>query len=234
MNSIEPFTSLALLLAFLMPGIISQKIYSLFVTDPGRSQSAILLDALTYSCITFAITSPLAWLLLTSWRHLGFWLVAVALLIMLVVVPVFLPWAWLNIRNLPWIRGLGVKIIKRPWDYIFNRNATYWALITFRNGSRIAGFYGKHSFSAPDPQPEEIYFEQVWNIGPDGLLDGPVPDTGGLLVKGEEVLTIELFVYEEADLLPKGRSSLARSENHSVTPIPSAGEFQVHSTLGEQ
>jgi hypothetical protein len=192
-------TSLVLFLVFFIPGFISQKVYALLVSEPERNSSTVIINAMAYSSLTFAITSPLIWLLVTSPGAVKPAFAIVALLVVFAVIPVLLPVVWLQIRQLAFIRERTISPIKRPWDYVFTQPGGYWAVITFKNGSKIAGIYRDKSFSSWYPNPEQIYLEKVWNLNPDGSFDGEVPDSKGAIIMGEEILTVELFSLKEAD-----------------------------------
>jgi hypothetical protein len=193
MDNIWNIESLMLFLVFFIPGFISQKIYGLIVADDSRDSSTIMLNAIAYSSFTYALALPLIWQPGLEWwaQHTG-WL-AVATICFVLVMPVLLPVIWIRIRGLAFIKRHTLSPIKRPWDSVFDRRASYWVIVTFKNGDKMAGLYGPNSSASTFPTKEQIYLEKVWRLAPDGTFDREVENTKGAIILGDEIMTIELL-----------------------------------------
>ena len=86
------------------------------------------------------------------------------------------------------------------WDRRFSRAEEQWVLVTLKNGSTIAGFYGKDSFAASTPDERDMYIQ--WMYDTDEERSSPSFQEKGVYVGVGEVSTIEFWPFdskEEAD-----------------------------------
>ncbi len=72
-------------------------------------------------------------------------------------------------------------------------------MITFNDGSKIAGFLGPNSFVSSFPNDEDIYIEEVWTLDDQGKIKEIVKETKGVLIRHENIKIIEFFEYKEYD-----------------------------------
>jgi hypothetical protein len=196
--SIWDLDKLLLFIAFVIPGFISIKVYELIVPSVTRDSSKQLIDAIAYSCINYAL---LIWPILeieASSIRLDY--PTAYKLFYLLVLFVF-PVAWVALWR--WMRGL--EVIQRnlphptgkPWDYVFSQRQWYWIIVTLKDGEKVAGKYGRKSFSSSSPAPEQIYLEETWVINDDGGFERPRTSTAGTIILADQITTLELFQCSE-------------------------------------
>jgi len=193
MDTIWTTDSLVLFLIFFIPGFISQKIYRLIVADEVQDSASFVTSAVAYSSLNYALASPLIWWLAPHWRQVALgWLISATIFVMLLL-PAVLPLVWLWIRSWPFVKNRTISPVKRPWDAVFGHRQRYWAIVTFKNGDKIAGVYGTSSHTSSFPAKEQIYLEKVWQLASDGTFDHELPGTKGAIILGDEIMTVELF-----------------------------------------
>ena len=88
---------------------------------------------------------------------------------------------------------------KRPWDYVFAQRKPYWAIVTLKDGTKIAGRYDSCSFASSAPAGEQIYLEENWVINADGGFERPREDTAGILVLSSEIVSVEFFKLNQGE-----------------------------------
>jgi hypothetical protein len=86
-----------------------------------------------------------------------------------------------------------VHPVPTAWDWKFNRGTEEWVLVTLKNGTRFAGFYGPLSFTASILDERDMYIQWVYEIGDDGIWS-PAGEQGVLITAGE-ISTIEFWPY---------------------------------------
>ena len=185
---------LTLFLAFVVPGFLSLKTYAVLGLQGPRDSSQQFIDAIAFSCINYAL---LAWPILeveasglynSSPRYYyafyGF---------CVLVAPIMWALVWRWLRTTQSLQKFLPHPTDRPWDYVFRRRLPYWMIVTFKNGTKVAGRYDSKSFSSAAPSPEQLYLEQAWEMNSDGGFERIRTDSAGLLVLGSEISTVELF-----------------------------------------
>lgn len=185
---------LVIFIAFVIPGFISLKTYSLLHPTDHKDSSGKIIDAITYSCINYAI---LLWPIAEVERS-GLassnpdWYVAFYVFVLLVM-PVLLAFLWVSLRNTTFIRTYFHHPTAKPWDYVFGKGEAYWIVVTLKNGERVGGRYDSSSFASGSPAPEQLYLEEAWEINADGGLERPRTDSAGVLILSSEISIVELF-----------------------------------------
>ena len=110
---------LILFIAFVIPGFISIKVYTLFYPSEIKEASAVIIEAIVYSCINYSFFLPLIIILENNngfkasllLRYLFY-------LLVLFFVPVVWVYIWKNkrIRKIP---KLMPHPTLKPWDFVF-------------------------------------------------------------------------------------------------------------------
>lgn len=141
---------LILFIAFVIPGFIAIKVYDLLYPGKTKETSQYLLEAVTYSCINYALLSGGLILIKIDQlysRH-PFWFGVVAFFV-LFLFPI------LMVLLFSWLRSLKFFIDKiqspdpKPWDYIFRKKESFWIIIISPRVVKSAGFMIRY----PTPQP---------------------------------------------------------------------------------
>lgn len=187
--------SLVLFLIFFIPGFISIKVYDLFIPSERRDFSKSLFEVMGYSAINFA---ALSWLIILihsnnfySTHKIIYFLF---LLIIIFIIPIIWSLVFLKILSWPPISKKIVHPIRKPWDYVFGRKLCYWVIVHLMDGKKIGGIYDKNSFTSSYPAEEQIYLEQVWHLDEKGGFMKPVERSGGIIILGKEISSLEFFI----------------------------------------
>lgn len=193
--SIWDVDKLVLFVAFVIPGFIGLKAYELLNPGSYRESSKQLIDAIAYSCINYAI---LFWPILvveSSDLREGFSTAYYAFYFFVVFCsPVLGAILWLQIRKTQFmLRALAHPTLK-PWDYVFSKRDPYWAKVTLKDGTEIAGKYSENSFASSSPAEEQIYLEETWIISEKGGLERMKNQSAGVIIVAE-IAYIELMEY---------------------------------------
>jgi hypothetical protein len=102
-------------------------------------------------------------------------------------------WNWL--RSIQLLQNSIPHPTGKPWDYVFKQRRPYWVIVTFKNGSKVAGRYGERSFASSSPQKEQIYLEETWVLNEDGGFDRPTCQTAGVIITADDITSVELLEY---------------------------------------
>jgi hypothetical protein len=86
------------------------------------------------------------------------------------------------------------------WDYQFSRiNEPLWILVTLKDGSQVAGRFGRNSLASLEPSERDLYIDSVYQVLEDNPWQ-PVTETFGILIKAEEIRYIEFLNDPTEDL----------------------------------
>lgn len=113
---------LTLFLAFVIPGFISLKTYSLMIPGPTRNSGDQLIDALAYSCINYAILwVPIGWIEASPLASSSPALYYVFYLVVFVFAPIIwvLALKWLRTRR--WVSQRLPHPTGKAWDFFFQQ-----------------------------------------------------------------------------------------------------------------
>lgn len=187
---------LVLFLAFVMPGFISIKVYNLLYKTNLINSSEMIIDAITYSSINYAL-----------------WFVPIGLIennkiqteypvyytffygFILLVSPILLAYFWGLLREKGVFQNKLAHPISKPWDYVFKQRKQYWVLIKLKNGEFIGGKYASASFTSSYPAEEQIYLEETWVLNKENMFERPVEKSAGIIIMSNEISYVELFQY---------------------------------------
>jgi hypothetical protein len=186
-----------------VPGYIFLTIRNQFVAGQDRLGTEQLLAFVTYSAVNFAL---FGWINLVvvpheaaQWVQISVWMLT------LLVGPAVLGF----VSGVCAQKELGGKLYARlglnsvhptarSWDWIFHRAHPCFVLVTLKDGSQCAGYWGVNaagpqSFASSDTKERDLYISQVFEI-PD---DGPWrPTQKSIFIASGEIRTIE-FIQEE-------------------------------------
>jgi hypothetical protein len=187
---------LVLFIAFIIPGFISIKAYEILIPAEAKDSSKQIIDALTYSCINYALMS---WFILEveasaiSTVHPS--LYKLFYFFVLFISPIIWVLIWKRIRCFSFFQENAPHPIQKPWDYVFSQRQWFWVIVTLKNGEKIAGKYASRSFASSNPAPEQIYLEEKWILNADDSFERERSGTAGIIILSAEILTIELIKY---------------------------------------
>lgn len=191
--NIWEINKLIIFIAFVIPGFISMKVYSIFIADTNKDISKQLIDTIAYSCINYAICLPL--LIITINQELpknhDFWFIFSSLYIILIN-PILLSLVWIKVRKLKIIKGNAIHPIGKPWDFVFSQEQPFWVKVTLKNGEVLGGKYSNKSFASSAPNEEQIYLEETWILSETGKFERPKNGTAGIIILASEISYVEL------------------------------------------
>jgi len=192
-------TDIILVLCVFVPGFIFDSFLSNFIQQrEKKSKEIALLKLLTASAINYVICSPIIYYLLS-----GFWatspvISAVLWFFIILCMPIMMALLaaivtqkgsvgvlakFLNLRY--------IDPIPTAWDCKFSRLEPCYLLITLKDGTEIAGYFGENSFSSSISEDKDIYLEETYKISNNKWI--PVKDSYGLWISGEQISFIEFI-----------------------------------------
>lgn len=187
-------------LSFVVPGFILYSVIASIVPRKTEEKELSLLRYLILSCVNYAVWSWLIYLLF----KLDFFTQhpirsALAWSLIIFLSPVVLGLLFGKLSSIDWSRKLlahfglvPIHPIPTAWDYLFSKTEPVWLLVTMKDGSQIAGFFGGTSFASSDPSERDLYIQEVYKV----IQDGPwqkIPDNKGILIKAEEIKHLEFW-----------------------------------------
>lgn len=185
---------LLLFIAFVIPGFISIKVYTLLYPGDKKEASSVLIEAITYSCINYAFFLPLIMVLEKNPSFkVSTFLHYILYISVLLIAPILWTFLWKQIRESDKFQKFMPHPTLKPWDFIFSQGKSYWVVITLKNGEKIGGKYSDGSFTSSYPADEQIYLKECWVINKYGGFERKKNDTDGVIVIGSEISYVEFF-----------------------------------------
>jgi len=179
------FNAVIYTVCFLVPGFLIDLTVSGFSYKKSEQVPLLLLRFLTYSCLNYSL-----WIFPYLLSRDRIVLENPAFLAVICLVIIFISPVFLGLTV-----GLGLKTFlgqgfPSAWDYRFSRiNEPLWVLVTLKDGSQVAGRFGKNSFASSE---RDLYLESVYQLSEDNPWQ-PVTGTAGVLIKAEEIRYIEFL-----------------------------------------
>lgn len=189
---------LQLFLLVVMPGIIAIKVYDLFYPPEKRDFGSSLLEAAAYGLLNMGIwVWPVVHINKKEFiEQYPVWY-AILSFCFLVLSPVGLALVAVKIRNTQRLGRLLGYPTKSAWDVFFRRRQECWILFHLKNGKLLGGYFGEKSYATAFPQPSEVYVEEVWRVGEDGVFAEMVPGTIGMVIRQADCERLEFLCVEE-------------------------------------
>jgi len=187
---------------FLVPGYIFLTFRNQFVAGQDRLGTEQLLAFITYSALNLAL---FGWILFTLPRTAQGWVVVLTWVFVILIGPAILGlasgiWTQKELGNRLYA-FFGLSLMHptaRSWDWIFHRVHPCFILVTLKDGSQCAGYWGVNaagtqSFASSDPKERDLYISQVFEIAD----EGPWRRTQkSIFIAAGEIRTVE-FIQEE-------------------------------------
>lgn len=202
----DSLNAILLAIAFLVPGFVLSSMLAIAFRRRSRAASDLMLQYLTFSCVNHGFWS---WLIVLMMH--GDWLrtypVASAFLVfgILFVSPIGLGLAAGRLgrnervqRVLSAVGFMAHRFIPTAWDYRFEQEVPSWVIVRLKDGSSVCGFFGERSFAGDEPDERDLFVEAVFRPIGVGFWK-PEPDTDGILIKADEIASIEFKKIHEAD-----------------------------------
>lgn len=113
----------------------------------------------------------------------------------LLLISIISPLILKKILEIECIKNKMIKTITPlAWDFYFRKASPSIIKVHFKDSSRdpIVGWFGEKSFASSYPNPQDIYIEGIYTVV-DNKLTGIKKNTRGILIKGDEILSIEFI-----------------------------------------
>jgi Family of unknown function (DUF6338) len=187
---------------FLVPGYIFLTFRNQVVAGQDRLGTEQLLAFVTYSALNLAL---FGWILLAIPRSAANWVVVLTWAFVLLIGPAVLGFAsgyWTQKELGSRLYGFfGLSLVHptaRSWDWVFHRVDPCFVLVTLKDGSQCAGYWGVNaagtqSFASSDPKERDLYISQVFEISDKGPWR---PTLKSIFIAAGEIRTVE-FIQEE-------------------------------------
>ncbi|MGJ0429863.1 DUF6338 family protein [Methylobacter sp.] len=185
---------LLLFIAFVIPGFVSIKTYELLFPAATKESDKLLIDAIAYSSINYALLLLPIYQIETH-RIREDYPTAYILFYVFVLFIAPISWACLmkRLRTTEFFQRAMPHPTAKPWDYVFAQRKAYWVIVTLKDGKQFAGRYDSTSFASSAPAPEQLYLQETWVLNGDGGFERPRVDTAGILILSSEIMTVEFF-----------------------------------------
>lgn len=197
--TLNTFNAVVYTICFLVPGFLIDLTLSRFFYNKSQQVTLILLRFLTLSCLNYV--PQISVYLLPQNRSIlekpSFLAFAFIIIIFISPVLIGLTLGYVNQKQLleRGLSSLGFKTITgfpSAWDYSFSRiEEPVWVLITLKDSSQIAGWFGKNSLASSESSERDIYLELVYKLEDDAWQ--PVPRSAGILINAGEIRYIEFW-----------------------------------------
>jgi hypothetical protein len=188
---------LALFIWFIIPGFISIKFYQLLFPSIHKNSSELIVDAVCYSCVNYALFS---WIIFVvedaKLLQVHPWLYYSSYVFLLFISPLLIVLAWKKIRSSSRFQASMPHPTYKPWDFVFGQKKSYWAHVHLLDGTIVSGLYHEQSFTSSAPASEQIYLEQVWVVNSVGVFERMVNNSAGAIISSERINYIELIDYK--------------------------------------
>ncbi|WP_219623298.1 DUF6338 family protein [Paenibacillus pasadenensis] len=198
--TLSSFDAVYYTFAFLVPGYLMFWVFSIFVpTRESQLQTAIL-RYLFFSCLNYALWSPLFYYLAKidySIHHTLRWFALMAGVVLLSPILLGMFFSWLVQQK--WLRKMMFKVSKSAfhpiptaWDYKMSNLSGSWAIVTLNDGSQVLGWYGSQSFSSSIAGERDLFLESVFQMDEDGAWIKR-KNTEGIWIPANQIKWIEFF-----------------------------------------
>lgn len=187
-------SKLIIFIAFVVPGFIAIKAYELLLPSRHTESSKQIIDAISYSCLNYAILLWPIYLIeesSISKSYPNFYILFWSFV--LFVAPVLLVLMWRFLRQLTFIQSLIPHPIQKPWDFVFGQRRAYWIIVTLKSGEKIAGKFGPNSFASSAPSEEQIYLEEEWVLNEEGGFERQAEQSAGVIILSSEIRSVEFY-----------------------------------------
>ncbi len=189
---------LVLFIMFVIPGFISLKVYDLLAYRHKEKTTDVIIDAVAYSSLNYALLSAPIWLIeyFNVRSNYPIWY-SIFYACVLFLFPMLWAYLWHKLRNSQMFQNKMKHPIDKPWDYLFSQRKAYWIKITLKDDTVVGGRYAESSFASSSPAKEQIYLEESWIMKESGGFERPKERTEGILISDDEIKFLEFFTYEE-------------------------------------
>lgn len=194
----DTLEAVLLAIGFLVPGFVWSSVLSILVPRRARATEIRFLEFLTLSCVNHGLWFWALWLIFAtgfSIAHPNWTALCLFAIIFISPIAFGIRCGRLQQRNAVkrLLARLGFRTISSiptAWDWYFVKGVPCWVVVTLKNGSRVAGFFGTSSFAGDDPNERDLYLEAQFRLAGKGRWK-PVANSAGVLIKADQIALLD-------------------------------------------
>jgi len=200
----QPAGQILAIVLFLIPGLNCTWIIERLAGRTPLSGPERLLRAISWSLLLYALASP--WLIHLDHRvvrgnHLWTWEPIIGISMIEFVAPLVLGVCVVSVRRAEWFTSRLGRLTRidpsvNSWDFAFSSARRFFVRAKLKTGERVGGLFGSRSYASAYPEPQDLFLEQAWRLTEEGLPDGPVVGSRGLLIRQEDIEVLEFIELE--------------------------------------
>jgi hypothetical protein len=193
-------------IALLMPGYLLNLAYNRNRRGPSLSEREFVagsaVGAIVVHTLALAWTLPLITAIVKYGPTGREWQIALWTLAVLIVIPTVLGaglGALTALQRPALLRLLLTRLglspaarIPQAWDWVFSRGFPAYVRVGLTDGRTVYGLYSAQSFASSDSGSRDLYLQQHWTQDA-GWFSGPYPQTMGIWLSGEAIMSIEFY-----------------------------------------
>jgi hypothetical protein len=201
--------------ALVFPGLVALRAYEAKRGGEPRKTNEVLVDILGYSLIADLVGEALLAAANAAPQPYRTLLYVVDVIVTFAVVPIALGWGWFAVQAHMVRAGYVIDPVEKPWDKIFERivkeQLNLAAVITLRDGRRVAGRLVEPAYVSTYPASEQIMLGEIWRVDQTtGSFVERMRGSWGMLIDKADCETIEFVRWSEVEADIAGDS--ARTE----------------------
>ena len=214
-------TALLILVGFVLPGFVAVLLKErLYEVRGEESTFDRLLTTVYYSLLVYLLPAITVSVLSAAGAlrrdHLDqffrgespVWLVGllgISVLLVLPTVAALAAWLWMNseLRRELYVRSDRLNVEHRTqtsWDFAFNHEQDLLLVVGLKDGSRVAGYYGRRSHSGYGTRTKDLFLEEHWEISDDdGSISRPPPErhSVGVWIDADEIRLVDHYAMSD-------------------------------------
>jgi hypothetical protein len=194
----DDINNILLILCVFVPGFIfDMTLANFFRQREKKSKEILLLYMLTASAINYVVCLPIIYYLIDGIFFNHPVIVAALWFFIIFCMPVILALLVAKllqkniILHVAKLLGLPyVNHILTGWDKRFGNMKSCYMVVTLKDGTEVAGYFGDNSLSSSLLEHKDIYLQKTYTLSDKGVWT-EVDETDGLWINGEEIAFIE-------------------------------------------
>lgn len=214
-------TAVLILVGFVLPGFVAVLLKErLYEVRGEESTFDRLLTTVYYSLLVYLLPGSAVALMAAlgaldsadlerfARGHSPLWLtglIAVAVLLVLPALAAVGAWVWMNSGARERLYSSSGRLnaehrTQTSWDFAFDHEQDLLLLVELKDGSRVAGYYGKRSHSGYGTRTRDLFLEERWDISDDdGSISRPPADrhSVGIWIDADEIRLVDHYAMSD-------------------------------------
>lgn len=193
-----------LFLIFLVPGFVFRTVEGQLVyLDKRLDWGRFALGLITRSTFVYLPAAPLFYVgWQNQWLENHPVLSGLGLVVFILVVPAALGLVSGIVRQKQWpvrffecirLKTFEQHNIPTAWDRIFSQTDPCWVILTFKDGTKVYGWFGEGSYVSSDPDERDLFISHTVAQGEDDEGFAFVSGTKGVYVRSDDLRSIEFI-----------------------------------------